>query len=566
MDAEMTMRFSDTSLDPYIRFFAPQMSPYTTAVADGTIRLVGELADVDHLLVETTVDKLQLKLFDYPAANDGPIRLALNQHVVEVTRFRLVGESTALEVTGNVNLHDRRIALEASGDANLAILQVFSRAIRSAGSASLHAQVRGPLDNPVFAGDAAIANGRIRYVALPHSLQAINGRFLFDAQGVRIVDAAAELGGGPVSFGGRIGLKGYGIGDVDLTAEGAQMHLRYPEGFRSTIDAALTLRGNPSSLVLGGRVTIRDGVYAKRFEPNVDIFALASGGGTGLPAAASETAALPVRFDLKIQAPGTLRLENNLARIVSRADLTLNGTYDNPVVFGRADIERGEIFFEGNRYRITRGTIDFLNPARIQPFFDLEAETRIHVLADSRSATASAAETYRITIALSGTLDSRMNLEVNSDPPLPTVSIVSLIFGQSSGADLANPELLRLRPQAATQSEEQLLKAGLLRVLAGGLTGSVSRAVEQSLGFDTVQITPSLGTSSADPLTPTARLILGKRLSNRAYLTYSRALGTTTRGDQVIILEYDQSDRLGYVFTQNGDRTFAIDFRVRRTF
>jgi hypothetical protein len=145
------------------------------------------------------------------------------------------------------------------------------------------------------------------------------------------------------------------------------------------------------------------------------------------------------------------------------------------------------------------------------------------------------------------------------------VDIISLMFGQTSGAELANPELRRLRPDAATQSEEQLLKAGVLRVLTGGLTGSVSRAVEQSLGFDTVQITPSLGTSSTDPLTPSARLILGKRLSSRAYLTVSQALGGTTH-DRVIILEYDQSDRIGYVFTANGDRTFAIDFRVRRTF
>src|SRR4029079_15282529 len=105
-----------------------------------------------------------------------------------------------------------------------------------------------------------------------------------------------------------------------------------------------------------------------------------------------------VRFDVKILAPGTLRLENNLARIASRAELTLNGTYDNPVVFGRADIERGEIFFEGNRYRITRGPIDFQNPARLQPFFDLEAETRIHVLAAPQSTTASGAETSPITL------------------------------------------------------------------------------------------------------------------------------------------------------------------------
>jgi hypothetical protein len=562
MDAEMTFRFSDTSLDPYLRFFAPKMSPYTTAVADGTIRVVGELADIDHLLVEANVDKLALKLFDYPAANEGPIQLALNRHVVEVKRFRLVGEGTALELSGSVGLHDNRIALDASGDANLGILQGFYRGILSSGNASLQAHVRGPLDNPVFSGNATIASGRMRYFSLPHSFQDINARLDFDAQGIRIVDALAQLGGGPVKFGGRIGLDGYQIGTIDLTATGEQMSLRYPEGFRSVIDAALTLRGNPASLVLGGNVTIRDGIYSKRFEPNVDIFALAAGG-PGLPAPVSETATLPLRYDIKVQAPGTLRLENNLARMVARADLTLNGTYDNPLLFGRADIDRGEIFFEGNRYRVTRGTIDFLNPARIEPFFDVEAETRVRVTSRTVGARADASETYRITLAVSGTLDGRMNLELNSDPPLPTVDIVAILFGQAT--DLANPEIRALRPQAATQSEEQLLKAGILRVLAGGITGSVGRAVEQTLGIDTVQISPSLGTE-ADPLTPTARLILGTRLSNRAYLTFSRALGTTTRGEQMIILEYDQSERLSWVFTQNGSNSFAIDFRVRRTF
>src|SRR4029079_14944440 len=132
-----------------------------------------------------------------------------------------------------------------------------------------------------------------------------------------------------------------------------------------------------------------------------------------LPVAVAEASTLPVRYDVHVQAPGTLRLDSNLGQIVARADLTLNGTYDQPVLFGRADIERGEIFFEGNRYRVTRGTIDFLNPSRIEPFFDLEAETRIRIPA--------AAETYRVTLGVSATLDGRMNLELNSDPPLPTV-------------------------------------------------------------------------------------------------------------------------------------------------
>jgi hypothetical protein len=560
-DVDLTLHFSDTSLDPYIRLVAG-FSPFNTIIADGTIRAFGELADIDHLVVETTVDRLQLKLFDYPATNDGPIQLALNQHVVEARRFKLAGDQTQLDLSGTIDLHQQRIALDASGDANLGILQAFYRTIRSSGTASLHAQVRGPLDHPVFSGDATITGGRVRYYSLPHSLQDFNGRLLFDAQGIRIVDSVAQLGGGPVTFGGRIGLNGFKLGAVDLTATGERMQLRYPENFRSTIDADLTLRGDPALLILGGTVTVRDGVYSKRIEPNIDVFSLVAGGGE-LPAPVSETATLPVRYDVHVLAPGTLRLENNLARIVSRADLTLNGTYDRPVIFGRADVDRGEIVFEGNRYRITRGTIDFQNPSKMQPFIDIEAEGRIRSTSRSPGSVVSATDTYRVTLGVQGSLDGKMNLSLNSDPPLARIDIISLVFGQETG-DLGSPETRRLSAAATAQSEEQLLKAMFLRIAVGSITGSVSRAVEQTFGIDSVTIVTGLG-SAADPLTPTARLVLGKRLSNQAYLTYSKALSTTTNGDQVFVLEYDHSDRLGWVLTQTGN-TFAIEFRVRRTF
>ena len=253
-----------------------------------------------------------------------------------------------------------------------------------------------------------------------------------------------------------------------------------------------------------------------------------------------------------MQAPQTLRVENNLAHLVASADLTLTGTYDRPVLLGRAEIVRGEIFFEGNRYLVTRGTIDFLNAVSIEPFFDIEAETRVRV----------PSETYRVTLAVSGTFGGHMNLELNSDPPLPAVDIISLLFGQAT--DVGDAELRALRPQAATQSEEALLRAALARFATAPIVGPVGRAVEQTFGVDLVQLSPSLGTAN-DPLTPTARLTIGKRLSNRAYFTYARALGTTIR-DQIIVLEYDQSERVGWVLTQTSDRQFSVDFRVRRSF
>jgi translocation and assembly module TamB len=261
-----------------------------------------------------------------------------------------------------------------------------------------------------------------------------------------------------------------------------------------------------------------------------------------------------VRFDVAIVAASSLRIQNNVASMVASADLRLQGTYDRPLLFGRAEIERGDLLFEGNRFIITPGgSIDFFNPSRIEPFFDLEAETRVR----------RPGQPYVLTIGLSGTT-SRFSPTLSSDPPLPEVDIISLLFGQN--VNLEDAELRSLRSNAAQESETALLREGLTRMLFTPLSAPVGRALGEAFGVDSVQITPSLG-NETDTLTPSARVVIGKRISNRAYLTFARALGASSSSrDQVIVLEYDQNEWLGWVFTQLGDNTFALDFRVRHRF
>ena len=55
-------------------------------------------------------------------------------------------------------------------------------------------------------------------------------------------------------------------------------------------------------------------------------------------------------------------------------------------------------------------------------------------------------------------------------------------------------------------------------------------------------------------------MTIGKRISDRVYLTYARSLSSSER-DEIILLEYDQSDRLGWVLSQNEDRTYALEVR-----
>lgn len=552
MDADLLFTVADTSLDPYARELNPAVSAYTTAVASGTVRVTGHLANIDELLVDATVDRLDLQLFDYAVHNASPIRIALNRHVVELITMDLVGDETQLNVTGTINLHDDRIAVRAIGDAGLGILQAFVPDVNSSGRASLEATFEGQISDPIVTGSMTVENGRIRHFELPHALENVSGPVRFDSRSIRLDEVTAQIGGGPIRFGGQIDVEGYEPTRIDVTMIGEGMLLRFPEGMRSLVDAELAVQGLVEAPVLTGTVTVQNAVYTRQFGEGPGLLDLSGDDAPGGVAGPPPPPTLPLRYDVRIVAPSTLEIRNSTARLFASADLQLSGTFDRPLLLGRSEVTRGEFAFEGRRYQITRGTIDFNNPIRIEPFFDIETETRVRV----------PGQTYRVIARATGTMD-RLVPSFEADPPLAEVEVLGLLFGDvTPGQDV---EFLRYNTDVTPQ--QQVLRGAATRALTGTLSSQVGRVVEQTFGVDTFQLTPSLVDPNAQSsrLDPAARLTIGKRLSERIYLTYARSLSSST-GDQIILLEYDQTDRFSWILSRNEDRTYALDVRVRRTF
>jgi autotransporter translocation and assembly factor TamB len=515
---------------------------------------VGELANPDRLVVEGVVDTFDARLLDYAIRNAGPVRLRLDRQVVRVDRLQLVGDETQLTVGGSIDLANQQIALRASGDANLGILQGFLPNVRGSGRAVLQAAIDGPLYEPLFSGNANITGGRVRHLSLPNSLDTINGAIRFDSRSVTFDDLEATVGGGRVQFGGAVTFDGYLPGELNLTARGEGIQLRYPEGVRSTVDTDLTVRGNVKSPVLGGTVIVRNATWTRRIDPTAGLFDL--GGGDRPSEEPAAESVLPLRFDLSVQVPSTLRIENNLARLVARADLQLRGTYDRPVLFGRAEVDRGEVTFEGRRYLVTRGAIEFTNPTRIEPFFDVEAETRVRV-------PGTPAQTYRVIVGAAGTME-RLQPQLSSDPPLPAGEVLALLF-----SDVRRGQDVELRSlQNPNELETDILATRATQLLADPISSEVGRVVEQTFGVDTFQVRPSLidpYSPASQRVNPSARVTIGKRISERVYLTFSRSVSTSIN-DQLLLLEYDESDRLSWVLSRNEDETYAVEVRVRHNF
>ena len=551
--AEVRLRVTNTTLDPFIRVLQPDLPLSTSMVGGGSVMVRGPLLDIAKLEVDIVAELLDLSLFDYRISNDGPVVVRVAQNRLRVERMELAGDGTKLGVTGYAELaDDEQIMFRAEGDASLGLLQGLFPEIRSTGDTRLEAEIGGSWRSPELSGQLHVKNGRVRHLSLPHSLETMEGLIVFDSSGILVDGLSARLADGHVSFGGRFGLDGFELGELDVSARAEGMNLRFPEGIRSTVDADLVVTGSSDSPTLGGIVNVRDAIWLEVFQPSATFFNF-SGESSSFEVREDDEIS-PVNLDVRIVAPSSFRINDDNAQIVATADLALRGTSAHPLLFGNVEIERGQAFFEGNRYRVLRGSVSFSDPVAIEPFFDFEVETDIRV----------PGQTYRVTLGLNGTPDRLAPPELSSDPPLRQFEILGLLLG-----DMRDPQRAEIRTLRAREaSQQEFLQAAGARLLTNPVSSGVGSVVERSFGVDTFEIVPSLDdptVQQSTQLIPTARVLIGKRISDRAHVTVSRALSGANQ-DLIMLLEYDASGWLSWVLSQNEDRTYALDFRVRHSF
>jgi hypothetical protein len=144
---------------------------------------------------------------------------------------------------------------------------------------------------------------------------------------------------------------------------------------------------------------------------------------------------------------------------------------------------------------------------------------------------------------------------------------VALLFSDIR-RDPGDAELRAL--QKPNERQTDILTTRATQLLASPLSSEVGRVVEKTFGVDTFQVTPSLfdpssQTISAARINPSARVTIGKRVSDRVYLTFSRSLSSSFN-DQILLLEYDESDRLSWILSRNENETYSLEVRVRHTF
>jgi hypothetical protein len=551
-DAALTLRASETSVDPYLRALQPALPAALSLVASGEVLLAGPLAEPERLRAEATLPDVRLLLPDFPVRASEAVRVVYRDGRLELGRFHLAGEGTDLVVTGGADvLGEGPLAVSARGRADLRALSLVTRRLRGSGAARLAVEVAGTSRAPRVEGELELQGAGVRVRGFPHGLEAVRGKVRFSERAARLEGVSGTLGGGRLTVEGEAAYEGGRLTAYDLRPSGRSLALRYPEGMRSLIDAQLRLFGDAERQWITGVVDVRQALYTRRYDVASELL----GAGRALPgaqpgAAGAAGAGAGAQLDLRVRAPGTLRIDNNLATLSAGANLTLQGTTTAPVVTGRAQIERGQLYFQGRTYVVQRGTLDFVNPQRLDPLFDIEALTRIR--------------SYAVTLRVSGTLE-RVTPTLTSDPPLSSLQILALLAGQDE------TEVANLTQTQARQSQAQLAAAGAATLAAGRLSESVGleREAERLFGLNRFSIDPSLLRGAFS--TPTARVTVGKRLTPDLNVLYSQDLRGTE--ERILAIEYNLSDRFSLLLTHTDPGTaktgveqgWGFDVRLRQS-
>src|SRR5262249_23889930 len=162
----------------------------------------------------------------------------------------------------------------------------------------------------------------------------IEGTVRFNSDHVVLDALTGRLGGGTVRANGQLTLPGAGRSlsyRVDLAAQGVS--LRYPSGWVSRGDAALSLVGTGAGRQIQGLVPLDRALYAEDLQ--VDLLQLLLRGlqRERVHVAAANDLLSRTQLNLAVQGPGALRVANNVADLRGDVELTVVGTAATPVVF-----------------------------------------------------------------------------------------------------------------------------------------------------------------------------------------------------------------------------------------
>jgi translocation and assembly module TamB len=533
-----------------------ERAPVRGAVT-GQVDLVGgELSRPDSLVGSVELASASFGQNDAWLESDGPVRLSLTGQGARIEHARLVGQGSAIELSGGASMANG-LMTNVAGTFDLALLEkMVPSVVRSRGHMAVDVKVTGKVDAPNVYGRARLEDGSLMLSGFSQALDHVNAKLSFSEREVLVEELGAQVAGGEVHVHGSAALKGNDLERYELFIAAKDINVEPAEGVELAFAADTRLTGGANMRIpeLTGTVRLLRARYKRPFSLGLTDKLSGLSQAHRVNRDTYDPAKDRLAFDLRVIEESPIRITNNLLNAEltiedSERPFRLVGTDQRIGVLGTLDITRGTLSFRNSQFILEDGTVTFVDEHRVRPRLDLRARTEFRRTADASG------NRWWISLHASGDVDN-LKLETSSEPALAQEDIALLLT-----VGLTRAEAERIGTTAVTQG-------AALEALAT-VTG-VDREVKKALPvIDDFAVTSAYSARSnrTEPY-----VVVGKRISDRIRATATTGLTADTNFKTGVQWRFDDetSVEAGYdnvqTTTSSQFGNVGVDLRWRLEF
>jgi len=527
----LSARFDNTDLTPYLHLVGKEELNGTIT---GDIESKGNFGTPIQIEGTTRISQLSLFWKDMPLIKGNDLMLLLHNDDISIPGMRLsLIDQGYFTIKGSGKLN-KDFDLEGDGNIPFKILPILTDEISDAtGETRFSFKVNGSLPTPNVIIHADIKDGGMTIPGLFQKLHHMNGGVRITSNAIVLDDIKGMLDTGKFEFNGTVGLDRYQPSNIGLKLKVDDLPITIPDVLDVRLSSDLEVRGSPEKSLIKGDVVLLEGTYDKDVRLN-----LVESIGQKSRAESLVTSKTPwpifdnMALDCRISYREPFVVDNNIALLTIKPDLNINGTVNQPLISGRAEVESGSVYFQRNEFKVKKGTLDFINPYKIEPTIDIQSETKIRE--------------WTVFLKIFGTPDA-LKVDMTSEPPEREEDILSLLISGKTTQELI------AREGGSSLSPKQML--------ADVLSESVQKDIKDATGLDVVALeyNEAKDAESSDEV----KVTLGKELSRRVTVKYD----LQTKNAKVIrkvITEYKFLEKLIIDAFQDTEGNYGggIQFRL----
>jgi outer membrane protein assembly complex protein YaeT len=485
------------NLDPGVLkpFFPGEAFQSISGRIDGGMEGKGRKLLFEEISAAVSFETLELSILGMDFVQKAPAGILLERGKITVQNFDLRAGEDHFKVEGTaVEMGMKDLDFSFSGELDLNALGMFLKDSVFSGKSRFQLQITGNIADPMIQGIAEIQDAGLQMAYPRVFIGRCNGKIQIDQNRLKIQQILGDFNGGSLKLNGEVDVSGGVFTAARVSMQSENSLFDYPKDLFSHLSTDLELTSDGKHHSLSGKIAVIQARYTEHLSVESAIFQYLRRGSGLREQRKSDIFLSNLHLNIEILTVNNFLVDNNIAKSEIAANIKLIGTANNPALAGRVDIaEGGKIYFSRNTFLIERGTVDFINPNRIEPDLNLSARTQVGE--------------YDIQLNVSGTPD-RLSASLVSDPPLTEPNIISLLV---TGRTV----------ESASASVLDIAGNKALSYIDSAFTGRIEQAAAQTLGLESVRIDTGLVSAEENP---NARITVGQHLTSKMELVFSQDL------------------------------------------